>query len=187
MVSAITSWSGPCQGSMATAERVAKNADAAAVSQCLFRELRRHVQTPMGWHGAEERWRLLLSESGSYWQEHSERATLATWSSGAKLKPEVRKVMGRWKRTVGEGYFRHEKALILEAQRQIMIEFRLDSLKKDTFGLGETLRGLRDHLLRREVDRQDIDLQLEYLRLEHEVAGGLGRRGPAPGGGAAVG
>ncbi len=77
---------------------VAKYADAAMMSQALFRELEKVGRRVTGeWECNIEAWRLLLSETGGFWTEHSERATMASWAHAARIVPEVRKLMGRWK------------------------------------------------------------------------------------------
>eukprot|EP00438_Fugacium_kawagutii_P025747 Skav221043 [mRNA] locus=scaffold1448:250657:252750:+ [translate_table: standard] len=65
---------------------------------------------------------LMFGGAGIAWTEHSERATLRTWSQSSRIPEDIRKQLGRWQATADEGYERGAKINILRSQ-QVMAEF----------------------------------------------------------------
>ena len=62
---------------------------------------------------------LLFEGVGSVWSEHSERATMRTWSQGARVPEDYRKQMGRWQVTADEGYERAQRINTLKSQAEM--------------------------------------------------------------------
>ena len=82
-----------------------------AMSQALFGEL---------WTmESGKRPSLLFDGVGTLWTEHSERATLRSWASAARIPPDIRRQMGRWRPAADEGYERTARANILRSQKII--------------------------------------------------------------------
>ena len=93
------------------ARRMADYSTASAMSQALFGEL---------WvMDKGQRASLLFAGVGTLWTEHSERATLRSWASAARIPPDVRRQMGRWRPATDEGYERTTRANILRSQKII--------------------------------------------------------------------
>lgn len=93
------------------ARRMADYATASAMSQALFGEL---------WcMDGGTRTSLLFNGVGTLWTEHSERATLRSWAAAARIPPDIRRQMGRWRPAADEGYERVTRANILRSQKVI--------------------------------------------------------------------
>ena len=80
------------------ARRMADYATASAMSQALFGELWRMDGGTMT--------SLLFNGVGTLWTEHSERATLRSWAAAARIPPDIRRQMRRWRPATDEGYER---------------------------------------------------------------------------------
>ena len=79
---------------------------------------------------------LLFDGVGATWTEHSERATLRTWSQAARIPSDIRRQMGRWRPSAGEGCERAARANILRAQRVIAAFIRDNVGRGDPFDEG---------------------------------------------------
>ena len=101
----------PTRNRTGFARRMADYSTASAMSQALFAEL---WTTERG-----KRASLLFDGVGTLWTEHSERATLRSWASAARIPPDIRRQMGRWRPAADEGYERTVRANILRSQKII--------------------------------------------------------------------
>ena len=76
---------------------------------------------------------LLFKGIGMLWTEHSERSTIRSWAAAAKIPPDIRRQMGRWRPAADEGYERVVRANILRARRIIA------SFLRDKKGRGDLM------------------------------------------------
>ena len=105
--------------------RMADYSTASAMSQALFGEL---------WATQEgKRVSLLFNGIGTLWTEHSERATIRSWAAAARIPPDIRRQMGRWRPAADESYERVARANILRAQKVIA------SFLRDNKGRGDPM------------------------------------------------
>ena len=115
----------PCARRRSFVRRMADYSTASAMSQALFGEL-------WSMEGGA-RTSLLFNGVGTLWTEHSERATLRSWSAAARIPADIRRQMGRWRPAADEGYERVVRANILRAQKIIAAFLR------DNKGRGDPL------------------------------------------------
>ena len=71
--------------------------DAMSMSRAILRELRAQMRS-----GGEMEFLIVDDEVGSFWSEHSERVTMASWAGALKIPQEVIKRWGRWAPSVDE-------------------------------------------------------------------------------------
>lgn len=78
---------------------------ASTMSQALFNEIT---------VGTGERKRAVLKPGlGTWWTEHSERATIRTWDDARKI--------GRWRPSADEGYKRNVRTNVLRCQKVLAV------------------------------------------------------------------
>lgn len=106
---------------------------------------------------------LLIAGSQIYWTEHSDRATLVTWSRLAGVSKEDCDLLGRWSAQESTEYFRASKKVILRVQHMIAMNFR-SSGTVDVFGERLLLDGFSEFLKSRNVSR--LDIREQCMRLE---------------------
>ena len=92
-------------------KRMASYSLASRCSQALFKDMK------IGFEGATVP--LFEHGVGTVWSEHSERATMRTWSEAAGIPAEIRKQMGRWGPTIDQGYERTWRANTIRAQAKV--------------------------------------------------------------------
>ena len=147
--------------------------DAMAMSRAILRELRAQLRS-----GGELEFLIVDDEVGSYWSEHSERVTMASWAGALKIPQEVIKRWGRWAPSVDEEYVKTTKKLVMEAQEQVADKIKMHGLREDILGEEEVMRGLEQRLRERGVREEKISLQMRRLRFQQkshrfEMAGAL--------------
>ena len=129
---------------------------------------------------------IIDDEVGSFWSEHSERVTMASWASALHIKQEIIKRWGRWNPSVDEEYVKTTKKLVMEAQGQIADQIKLQGLRNDILGEEEVFRGLEERLRDRGVKEDKISQQMRRLRFHQKahresmvgaVEAGTARRG----------
>ena len=138
--------------------------DAMSMSRAIMRELRAQLRS-----GGDLEFLIIDDEVGSYWSEHSERVTMASWAGAVHIKQEVIKRWGRWQPSVDEEYVKTTKKLVMEAQEQIAEQIKKQGLKNDILGEEEVLRGLEERLRERGVREDRISQQMRRLRFQQKA------------------
>lgn len=143
--------------------RMVSYALASAISQAVFTQL---------WVAHCGRKVSLLFEGvGTAWTEHSERATLRTWSQGSGIPEDVRRQLGRWRPWIDEGYERNTKANVLRSHRIIAEFIKMNTGREDPFDEEAVLRFIGKKM--REMGHPDecVQEQMEQLRTFAESGG----------------
>ena len=143
--------------------RMVSYALASAISQAVFTQL---------WVAHRGRKVSLLFEGvGTAWTEHSERATLRTWSQGSGVPEDVRRQLGRWRPSIDEGYERNTKANVLRSHRVIAEFIKMNTGREDPFDEEAVLRFIGKKM--QEMGRPDecVQEQMEQLRTFAEPGG----------------
>ena len=138
--------------------------DAMSMSRAILRELRAQLRSG----GALESL-IIDDEVGSFWSEHSERVTMASWAGALKVKQETIKRWGRWKPSVDEEYVKTTKKMVMEAQVQIADQVKSQGLRQDILGEEEVFRGLEERLKERGVREEKISQQMRRLRFQQKA------------------
>ena len=138
--------------------------DAMAMSRAILRELKAQVRS-----GGSLEFLIIDDEVGSFWSEHSERVTMASWASALHIKQEIIKRWGRWNPSVDEEYVKTTKKLVMEAQEQIADQIKLRGLRSDILGEEEVFRGLEERLRERGVKDEKISQQMRRLRFHQKA------------------
>ena len=137
--------------------------DAMSMSRAILRELRAQLRS-----GGSLEFLIIDDEVGSFWSEHSERVTMASWAGALKVKQEVIKRWGRWKPSVDVEYVKTTKKLVMEAQEQIADQVKKQGLRHDILG-EEVFRGLEERLRERGVREEKISQQLRRFRFQQKA------------------
>eukprot|EP00435_Cladocopium_sp_Y103_P034782 s391_g9.t1 len=129
------------------AKRMATYTVASKCSQALFNELvciYDDAEVP-----------LLAVSAGLLWTEHSERASLRSWSEAAGVPEDVRKQLGRWVPVASQVYERTGRANVLRAQSGIA--------ETDPFDESLVFSSLADKMVTMGFPEGAIELQIEKL------------------------
>ena len=106
----------------------------------------------------------LLAEGVSLcWTEHSERATLRSWSRVSGIPEDVCKRLGRWTPTVDQSYDRTIRATVLRAQANIAKFVRGSFGRADPFDEGLVLQKVASTMEELGYYSGEIQLQIEKL------------------------
>ena len=136
--------------------RVASYPAASACSQALFAAL---------WVDGPGRRELLMERSiGRMWSEHSERVTIRTWASWARVPEDIKKQMGRWQPSADEGYERLVKSNVMRAQGHIAEKIRRNHGNADELDEELVLAELYEMMVGDGFSHTVASAQLEYLR-----------------------
>ncbi len=134
-------------------------ADAMAMSRTLLTELVAPAQT-----GGELAKLVLSNETGSFWSEHSERVTMASWSAALGIQQEVIKRWGRWRPSVDEEYVKTTQILVTKAQAEVARRVKSEGLKTDLVGEEEVISQVEERLRERGVAEEIIKKQSKRFR-----------------------
>lgn len=136
--------------------RVASYPAASACSQALF--------TTLQFDGPDGRVMLMERGIGRLWSEHSERATIRTWASWARVPEDIKKQMGRWQPSTDEGYERLVKSNVMRAQQHIAERIRKSQGKPDELDEEVVLTELGEMMHEDGFNEEVIATQIELLR-----------------------
>lgn len=143
--------------------RMVSYALASAISQAVFTQL---------WVAHRGRKVSLLFEGvGTAWTEHSERATLRTWSQGSGVPEDVRRQLGRWRPSIDEGYERNTKANVLRSHRVIAEFIKMNTGREDPFDEEAVLRFIGKKMQEMGHPDECVQEQMEQLRTFAEPGG----------------
>ena len=134
-------------------------ADAMAMSRTLLTELVAPAKT-----GGELAKLVLSNETGSFWSEHSERVTMASWSAALGIQQEVIKRWGRWRPSVDEEYVKTTQILVTKAQAEVARRVKSEGLKTDLVGEEEVISQVEERLRERGVAEEIIKKQSKRFR-----------------------
>ena len=138
--------------------------DAMSMSRALLRELKAQLRV-----GGDLEFLIVDDEVGSYWSEHSERVTMASWAGALKIGQEVIKRWGRWAPSVDEEYVKTTKKMVMDAQAEIAERVKTQGLRQDILGEEEVMRGLEERLRERGVKENVISQQMRRLRFQQKA------------------
>eukprot|EP00435_Cladocopium_sp_Y103_P049064 s1069_g14.t1 len=136
-------------------KRMASYSLASRCSQAMFKDMMTEFE------GA--RIPLFSPGVGTIWSEHTERATIKTWSSAAGVPPEIQKQLGRWSPTVDQGYERTWRANTLKAQARTADFVRHSLGKQDPFDEALLMSAITERMEQVGHPAGVIELQLEKL------------------------
>ena len=137
-------------------KRVASYAVASKCSQALFNDLRVKFEGGLV--------PLVAESCGLLWSEHSERATMRTWSEGTGIPEEIRKQMGRWTPATDQVYERTCRLNTLRSQRKIA-EFIKERIgDEDPFDEALIFSALSEKMTLLGYPDGAIELQIEKLK-----------------------
>lgn len=138
--------------------------DAMSMSRAILRELRAQMRS-----GGDMEFLIVDDEVGSFWSEHSERVTMASWAGALKIPQEVIKRWGRWAPSVDEEYVKTTKKMVMEAQEQVAEKIKMYGLREDILGEEDVMRSLEQRLRERGVREEKISLQMRRLRFQQRI------------------
>ncbi len=103
-----------------------------------------------------------VSEALSFFSEHGDRATLASWAAVAGFDKEERNFVGRWNPDQSDAYVREARQMVARIQGEVASQCRKNPL---AFQEETTLRLLHDHLINRGVSEEAVGLLMNRLRV----------------------
>ena len=136
-------------------KRMSSYSLASRCSQALFKDMKIEFEgavVPLLEHGV-----------GTVWSEHSERATMRTWSEAAGISAEIRKQMGRWSPTIDQGYERTWRSNTIRAQAKVADFVRRSIGKQDPFDEALIMGAIADRMEQIGFPGGVIAIQMEKL------------------------
>ena len=133
--------------------------DAMAMSRTLLMDLKAPLKS-----GGEMGPVVLSNETGSFWSEHSERVTMASWAGAVGIQQEVIKRWGRWRPSVDEEYVKTSQILVMKAQAEVARRMKTEGFKRDLVGEEEVIAQVEQRLVERGVAEELIRKQSKRFR-----------------------
>ena len=134
-------------------------ADAMAMSRTLLTELVAPVRS-----GGDLAKLVLSNETGSFWSEHSERVTMASWSAALGIQQEIIKRWGRWRPSVDEEYVKTTQVLVMKAQTEVARKMKTEGFRSDLIGEEEVMGQVEERLRERGVAEEIVRKQSKRFR-----------------------
>ena len=134
-------------------------ADAMSMSRTLLTELVAPVRS-----GGDLAKLVVSNETGSFWSEHSERVTMASWSAALGIQQEIIKRWGRWRPSVDEEYVKTTQVLVMRAQAEVARRMKAEGFRTDLIGEEEIISQVEERLRERGVAEETVKKQSKRFR-----------------------